>query len=235
MVLIMSYPKYLDTQLKSFSGQELALQFKKVFYAFAFSFRKIRFIKALTSTSLYTGYYKAVKDYIQPLIKSFALALPFLAYLADKKKTALFVGVIYFFIFLITSFASRNSGIVAARFKSLGRPMNLTIGIGFGIGILTGLSYNYHLFVFSIIGFVLIMVIENLRKPMGFAMVANLSKQKAMATTLSASSQAKSIFAASISPLIGWIADLYNPGIAIAVITFFLLLLFPLYHLKKKV
>ena len=233
MFLIMSYPKSLDIKLKSFSKQAMADQFKKVLRAFVISFTSIRFLKVLTSNSIYTGYFKAVKDYIQPLLKSFALAMPFLAYLNDEKKTAVIIGVIYFFIFLLTSRASRISGKLAARFNEMGRPLNLTILIGFGIGVITGLTYFSSYFILAILGFILIIIIENLRKPIGFAMVAELSKEKAMATTLSATSQAKSIFAAIISALIGWIADLFSPGIAIAGVSLLLVLMFPLYWLKK--
>lgn len=233
MFLIMSYPKSLDIKLKSFSKQAMADQFKKVLRAFVISFKSIRFLKVLTSNSIYTGYYKAVKDYIQPLLKSFALAMPFLAYLNDEKKTAVIIGIIYFFIFLLTSRASRISGKLAARFNEMGRPLNLTILVGFGIGVITGLTYFSSYFILAILGFILIIIIENLRKPIGFAMVAELSKEKAMATTLSATSQAKSIFAAIISPLIGWIADLFSPGIAIAGVSLLLVLMFPIYWLKK--
>ena len=233
MFLIISYPKSLDVELKSFSKQAMADQFRKVLRAFVISFKSIRFLKVLTSTSLYTGYFKAVKDYIQPLLKSFAMAIPFLVYLNDEKKTAVIVGVIYFFIFLLASRASRISGKLASKFKELGRPLNLTITIGLTIGVITGLTFAWNYFILAILGFVLIIIIENLRKPIGFGMVAELSKEKAMATTLSATSQAKSIFAALISPIIGLVADLYNPGFAIALISLFLILMFPLYWLKR--
>lgn len=233
MFLIMSYPRELDVELKSFSKKAIAEQFKKVIHAFVVSFKSIRFLKVLTSTSIYTGYFKAVKDYIQPLLKSFALAVPFLVYLNDEKKTAIIVGVIYFFIFLLTSRASRISGKLAAKFKELGRPLNLTIIVGFIIGVITGLTYASSYFILAIVGFVAIIIIENLRKPIGFGMVAELSKEKAMATTLSATAQARSLFAAIISPIIGLVADLYNPGFAIALISLFLILIFPLYWLKS--
>jgi len=232
MFLIMSYPKSLDIKLKSLSKQAMADQFRKVLRAFMISFKSIRFLKVLTSNSIYTGYFKSVKDYIQPLLMSFALTMPFLVNLNDEKKTAVIVGVIYFFIFLLTSRASRVSGKLAARFRELGRPLNLTILVGFIIGIITGLTYASSYFILAIIGFILIIIIENLRKPIGFAMVAEQSKEKAMATTLSASSQAKSIFAAIISPFIGLVADLYSPGIAIAAVSLLLILMFPVYWLK---
>jgi len=233
MVLIMSYPKSLDIHLKSISYESLRNEFREVIKAFAISFRSIRFLKVLSSNSLYTGYFKAVKDYIQPLIMTFALAIPFLTSMDEEKKTGIIVGVIYFIVFFLNSRASRMSGKLASKFKELGTPLNLTITAGFILGIATGLTYYFEIFIVSIIGFILVIILENLRKPIGFAMVAELSKEKAMATTLSATSQAKSIIAAIISPLLGWIADVYSPGIAIALVSALLILSFPLYWLKR--
>ena len=232
MLLIWSYPKSLDVNLKSFSKEAVAAQFRKVFRAFYISFRNIRFLKALTTTSLYTGYFKAVKDYIQPLLKSFALSLPFLSSLQGDKKTAVIVGVIYSLIFVLTSRASRNAGRLEARFRELGRPLNITLITGFVIGIAMGLAYHFGFYIVSIGGFILVIIIENLRKPLGFGLVADLSKDKAMASTLSAASQAKSLFAAAISPLIGWLADIFTPGLAISAVTLILLLTFPLYNIN---
>jgi len=51
---------------------------------------------------------------------------------------------------------------------------------------------------------------------------------------LSVTSQAKSVFAAIIAPIIGWVADVYNPGIGIAVVSIILLLGLPVYWLTHK-
>ncbi len=111
--------------------------------------------------------------------------------------------------------------------------MNRTILIGFTAGIITGLTFYIHFYIIAILGFLLIIIIENLRKPIGIALIADLTKDESMGTSLSVESQAKSLFAAIIAPLLGWLADIYSPGIAIAVLTVFLLILFPLYRLKK--
>ena len=233
LFLVWSYPKYLDGDIKSFSPATLKKHFSEVIRAFLHSFRRISFIKALMSTSLYTGYYRAVKDYLQPLIKYFALVVPVFASLANEKRTALMVGIIYFMMFIVTAIASRNSGRIASLFTNLAKPMNITIIIGFIVGIATGLMFSYGWFILAIIGFVLIIILENLRKPIGFALVADLSKDRALATTLSTSSQAKSIVTAILAPVIGLVADLINPGYGIAIAAALLLLLFPFYRLSK--
>ncbi len=233
MGLIYSYPKYLEGEISVFSMGEISNRFKQVIIAFATTFKRIVFIRSLTNLSLYTGYYRAVKDYIQPLLKYFALSIPAFAWLNDEKKTAVIVGIIYFLIYLLSAFASRLSGKFNELFSKAGTAMNRTIIFGFFIGMMTGLAFFIQFYVLAIIGFLGIILIENLRKPIGIAQIANLTKDTAMATSLSTESQAKSLFAAIITPILGWLADLYDPGLAIAVVTLFLLLLFPFYRLKK--
>jgi hypothetical protein len=169
------------------------------------------------------------------MIKSFALTLPILAWMEGDQKTAIIVGVIYFLSFLLNAFASRRAGDVASRFSFVVKPLNLSLLAGFVLGIITGISFHHGFFIFSIVCFMMLLALENLRKPMGVALIADLSRDKAMASVLSASSQAKSIFAAIMAPALGYFADLYDPGIAIALLALCLLLLSPLYWLKKAI
>jgi MFS family permease len=233
MVLIYSYPKYLEGESGVFSMVAISQKFKQVVVAFGNTFRSLYYVRTLTNLSLYTGYYRAVKDYIQPLLKTFALSIPVFAWLSDDKKTAALVGIIYFFIYLLTAFASRRSGRFNKIFHHPNTAMNRTILIGFAIGLLTGLAFFIHYYVLAIVGFLAIILLENLRKPIGIAGIAELTKEEAMATSLSVESQAKSLFAALVSILLGWLADIYNPGLAILVVSAFLLILFPVYRLKK--
>lgn len=234
MFLVWSYPKYLDGKNIQFSVSLIAKEFREVINAFFHSFRKFTFIRVLTSSSLFTGYYRAVKDYIQPLLKQFALALPVLALLNSDQKIALTVGIIYFVIYLFTAVASHNAGRFTNLFPNYFKTMNLTIIFGFLAGIATGIVFSLNGYIAAIIGFVVILIIENLRKPVGMALVADLSKQKAWATTLSAGSQAKSLITALLAPVLGWLADRFNPGSGIAIVTLLLLVLFPVYLLKAE-
>lgn len=233
MLLVWSYPEYLNKNLLAKNEDAFRQKFKEVGRAFITTFKSLFFIRALSSNTLYTGYYRAVKDYFQPLLKYFALSIPFFAYLSNEKKVAIIIGAIYFVAYLLTAVASHNSGRFAAMFKSFIKPMNLTIFIGLLVGVITGLTFSYGYFVIAIIGFIIILLIENLRKPIGTALVSDLSKESAMAAVLSASSQAKSIIAAILAPLIGFLADFFNPGIGIAATTLLLLLSFPLYWLSS--
>lgn len=231
-LLIWSYPKYLDGEKRKLSFTQINIEFKEVLFALKKSFSNLHFFRLLTNLSLYTGFYKSVKDYIQPLIKIMALSLPFLAWLTNEKKVAVFIGGFYVITYLLTSLASKYSGSFNKLFKTTSKPMNYTIIIGFASGLIIGLFFEYGFFVVSIIGFVLLMVIENLRKPIGIALIAEHSEDRAMASVLSAQSQAKSIFAAIIAPVLGILADTYSPGMAISIISLFLIIIFALYKIK---
>jgi hypothetical protein len=175
-----------------------------------------------------------MKDYIQPLLKSFALSAPVLLYLNDEKKIAVVTGITYFITYLVTALLSRNSGRFADFFKTEERPMNFTLLATLILLIVTGIAFTTGYYIIAIIGFVLILSLENLRKPVGVAMVSDLSTDKVMATVLSASSQAKSIFTALIAPFLGWLADLTDPGMGLVITAFILILFAPLYWLRPE-
>lgn len=233
-ILISTYPSFLNGEIKHIDQSTLREKSKYIFKAFYQSFKELEFLRSLTSLSLYTGYYKAVKDYIQPIMMSMALTVPFFTNLGSKQKTALVVGVIYFFIYIFTAYVSRRSGRFMELYKCHAKPMNLTLIIGFSAGIVSGLFYSAQLFWVSIIIFIFILMIENLRKPIGIAYVAELSQDEAMATVLSVQSQSQSLFTAIIALIVGITAQYAGVGVGISLATAFLLIFFPLYRMKER-
>lgn len=233
MLLIWSYPKWLDGAVKNFDTSGIKQKFTEVRKAFVQSLKKPSMLKALVNSAIYTGYFKAVKDYVQPVIKTFALSVPLFTYLTTDKKTVVFVGLFYFVIYLLTAWMSRRAGRFKEIFNNYAGPLNITLLIGFVSGLIAGLIYLAGWYSVAIVGFVFIVMIENLRKPIGVSLIAEKSHEDAMATILSVTSQVKSIFAAIIAPLIGFIADKFGLGTSLAVVSIFLLLLFPIIRLKN--
>ena len=229
--LIWTYPKYLDGEKTGISRSKLTKQFTEVFNALKISFSNLEIFRTLSNISLYTGFYRSVKDYIQPLIKIMVLSAPFFAWLSDAKKTAILIGAFYFITYLLTSLASKHSGSFNKMFKSVARPMNLTILLGFATGIAVGLFFEFGIYAVAVIGFVVLMLIENLRKPIGIAMLAEQTQDRAMTSVLSVQSQAKSVFAAIIAPLLGLFADVFSPGISIFIVSLFFISIFVFYKI----
>lgn len=229
LVIVASYPAFLDKHHHALRRGDILEEFKKVLSEFWQAVKSLKVIKAIANLSFYSGYYKAIKDYLQPVIRSLAISLPILIYLDDEKRTSLLVGLIFFAIHLLTSFASRRSGPFSNRFRNITIPLNLTLFVGYGLGFLSGLAFWMTFYLVSVVLFAGVYVVENLRKPIGVAYVSNSVEQRILASTLSTDSQVKSLSAAIIAPIIGIFADHFGIGIAIMVISLIMILVTPAY------
>ena len=233
LLLMMTYPKELDGEIEQLEGKKIKQNFSKVIREFIYSFRNIDMLRAIANISVYGGFYKATKDYIQPILRTFALSLPILLFLDNKQRSSVVIGIVYFLIYMLTSFASRISGETAEKFKNLCTPLNITMIGGFLMGILVGVFYDLRLSVVSIVLYIGIYIIENLRKPMGISYVTDMMQQDILATALSAQSQASSLAAAIIALLIGFLADNYGVGNSLIIVSIILILTTPLYIAKE--
>ena len=191
-------------------------------------------LRAILTQAVYTGYYKAVKDYLQPVLKTLALGLPFFALARTEQRAAIVVGVVYFFVYMATAWMSRHSGRFAEKFKNLSKPLNITMFVGLVMGGLSGIMYHQQWVWIAIVLFVGILLVENLRKPIGIAAVADQLEKDIMATAMSAESQAETLVAAMLAPILGYFADLWGVGASIALVSVLLLVLFPLYNARMK-
>jgi MFS family permease len=233
-ILVSSYPKALDGEIAVFDKTRIFENFKKVFRDFLFAMVNWKVLKALINISSHTGYYSAMKDYLQPVLQTLALSLPLLLTYKEAQRTSLIVGGVYFLVFLMTSFSARNAGRFSSRFKNLSFPLNLTLIIGLAMGVLSGFMYLENLLFFSVVFYVGIYILENLRKPMGIAFVAENVDHRILATVLSAESQVHALIAAILAPLIGFIADRFGLGYAITGVSALMLLLSPFYFVKRE-
>ena len=234
LLLMASYPKILEGEITNRPKEKVFAIFKRVFLEFVFSFRNIRVVKAITNMSAFSGYYQAVKDYLQPVIQVFAAGIPVLLSLDNRRREAVLIGIIYFILYFATSFASRNSGRVAEKFKTLLKPVNLTLFIGFITGILIGIFYRLNIIWLSVFSLCLIYILENFRRPMAISYVTEQLNQNILASVLSAESQANTVFSAVIAVLFGIFADNFGIGTSFILISLTLLLMTPLFILRSQ-
>jgi MFS family permease len=224
MLLVLSYPNSLDGELQTLKPDLIWKSFKNVATEFIVSFKKKEILKAISNLSMHTGFHKAVKDYLQPILQSFALATPFLLALNLKQRASVLVGIAYFLIFTLTAYMSHNSGKFADRHGNLPRLLNLTMIAGFAAGMISGLSLILGYIWVAIIFYIGIFLIENLRKPMGISYITDMMDRNIMATALSAESQAETLTAALIAPVMGLIADKMGIGYSLITVSGILLL-----------
>lgn len=232
LFLILSYPANLDGPRHT-SDKTVASEFSSVIKSLMKSLKSRELLRAIANQSLYSGYYKAFKDYLQPILKNFALALPVLLALQDDQRTALITGFVYAILYLITAYASRSSGKLSERFETLAVPLNSMLFMGILFGVVSGIAYWLGVPLLAIILYVGIYVMENLRKPMGIAYVTERMDEASLASALSVESQAETLFAVVIALMLGFFSNLWGLGLGLLVVSGICLILALFLRLPK--
>lgn len=200
-----SYPDYVDGETRGRSFQDIS---KMLWNSLKFSLTHHQLRRLLVESASYSGLYKTTKEYVQPIIRTVALAMPFLLGLQEEKRTAILIGLVYVSLYLLSSVASRYADAFVKRFASEAAASRLlwmingTVFILFAIGIL--IRFNT-LVIFS---FIVYNVAQNIWRPILVGRVATLAQSQQTATVLSAESQASSLFVAVAAPLLGWAVDI---------------------------
>ena len=233
LLLIASYPASLDGPINKLEKGMILHRFKQLFISFWATFKNASTLRIANSLSMHSGYFKAVKDYLQPIVQTLALSMPFFLFYEEKKRSAIVIGIVYFLIYLLTSSASRNAGSIASLFKNLHSPRNLTIAIGFIAGVASGLTYQLGWTRVAIGFFILIYVVENLRKPMGVGHFADKVNDHILAVALSAQSQMGTLWGALLAVSLGALADWLGLGMGLMIVSLFLLIISFLLRLRK--
>jgi len=224
LFLILSYPKNLDGKRHT-SDKRIRDEFMDVLRSLVTTLKSFSMLRTISSQALYSGYYKAFKDYLQPLLQTLALSLPLFLALEDQKRTVLVIGIVYSILYATTAFASSKSGAFASHFNGLAKPLNITLLVGLSLGLVSGLLLHLSYVVLAVVLYLGIYILENLRKPMGIAYVSERMDQTSLASGLSVESQAESLFAAGIALLLGWLSSLFGVGMGILLVSLLCLLL----------
>ncbi|PKP10012.1 MAG: MFS transporter [Bacteroidetes bacterium HGW-Bacteroidetes-4] len=224
LLLIASYPQELDGKIRN-NTTTLREKFVEIKTGIRISFKNRLFFKLIGNLAIFEGLFKASKDYLQPMVVLTFMAIPFLDDVSTETKSAVTLGLIYFLVYLITSYASRNSGWVVDKLGSTHRAINLTLWLGALVGIGSGFLIGFRMPVLALVVFVFLFFIQNIRKPVGVAAVADTFDEKVLATGLSVQSQFDSLFASLFALVLGVLADYTSVGNALIVASSVLLLL----------
>jgi len=229
-IVVLSYPSQLNfTSKKKKKEKKSILVTHKHFWEMM---RKPAVLKIINTTAIHSAYIKAIKDYIQPLMVNLAVATPILLSLESDKKNALFIGLIYFIIYLLTSRASAISSKFDKKFKS-SLPY-LTLISGFGFGAISGFFYLQDIWLVAVISFIGIYIIENIRKPVLTGYVAEHASNEVLTSVLSAQSFLKTVMTAILAFTFGLLADTFSIGVSLLVVSAFLTLSTFIIHLLGR-
>jgi MFS family permease len=212
------YPKKLDGELLQVSRGTIKSQISTTVQSFLSLFKDKRALKAILNSSGFSGLFKASKDYLQPILENFALMMPIFLLLEDKRRSALVIGIVYFIIYLFTSFAARGAADFSKRFSSLGRAINLTFLAGAGLLLLAGLAIWQEIIWLAIVIFLLFYLLQNVRRPMNVSFISDRISNRVMASGLSVESQFTTLLTAIFAPILGALADRFGIGVALMVL-----------------
>jgi MFS family permease len=205
IVNFLTYPPSLDGP-KQHSSDPLGVA-KLLWESLRESWKNLFLRRLFIESMTFEGMFKVSSDYLQPMLKAAALALPFFLDWSDRRRTALLVGAIYFLLYLASSYASRHAGWLAKRCGSENRAArklwwtNLASFAVLTAALLLQLPWP------AIAVFVFLAIIQNFWRPILISRFADHANPAQTATVLSIESQGKSLFGAVMAPLIGWSVD----------------------------
>lgn len=236
LLLMLTYPKELDGPKRRITLHSIRENFRNVGRGLVETAKRPGAARAVLSASSFGGFYKGGKDYLQPMISVLAVSLPLAHSISSQRREALLIGAAYTLIYLLTSVASRKSATISKRFTNPESALNWLLIIGLGLGLAAGLARWRGLALLPVILFLTIYALQNLRQPVGVAVVADRIPEEVLATVLSAQSQLQSLFAAVVALLVGATADYIggNVGLGLTLSAGLGVILFPLLRIAPR-
>ena len=229
-LLILSYPSEIDRSEKKKNKDEIS--FFNSFQALYRVLKQKSVLKLVSTSAFHTAYLKALKDYIQAIMLGIALLLPSIRGIGIDSQTGIVIGTLYFLIYLLTAYASQYSSVILKK-----APTNLarkTLLLGLFFGLACGVFFIYEIWIWAFVAFSFIFIIENIRKPILTAFVADNVPNELLTSVYSSQSQLRTLFSAIIAFVFGIFADIWGIGIAFVLVSAFLLLLAGLISYGKK-
>ncbi len=237
LLLLASYPKALDGEVRRGEGwRSLWQSFREILSEIVSAFSRRLTRRALTNIALFSGTFRAVKDYYQPVLAALAASLAIHYHHAGGKQiSAVIIGIFYFFLYLATSYSSRHAGSITRRRGSLPEVLNHSLLAGLALVVTAGLFFLLpgRWQWLAVLPFTAMYMLENVRRPVGVAYVSTVFPSGILATVLSTESQVRSLFAAAIAPAAGYLVDRTGVGEGLAIIAALLILLYPVVRLRK--
>ena len=226
LINVASYPKELDGDIPGVKREEIWTRLRATLEGFIKIFRDGGVLRALLNSSSFGAFFKSTKDYLQPILAVMAISLVIFENYQGAQREALIIGSIYFGIYLLTSLASRRAYYFSSRFSSLSQAVNITYLAGVILLILSGVSSSLQVNVLAVICFILLFILNNIRRPINVGLISDQISSNIMASGLSAEAMMTTILSAIIAPLLGYLVDILGVGHGISIIGVVMLSLF---------
>ena len=205
LFLILSYPNYLNKK------EQVKVSFidfiKSISVVIVYSLKERKMRNTLIDSAMYNAIFKSVKDYIQPIVISFMIGILFFESLSQENNNEVMLGIIYAVIFMISSLVSKNSYKVLS-FGEKDKILYFIWAISAIVFIILGYSINTWFVV--VLLFIMIYVLQNIRKPIMVEKIGDITDNDKRASVLSVESQITSLIIIFLAPLLGIIYDQFG-------------------------
>lgn len=222
--LILSYPSYLNYKQK----QKLQLKgfFRLSVKQITRIFSKPSLVRVIMSSSVYSGVFEVVKDYIQPIMIMLIGGTGIILFkeLNSDNNINVVLGGLYFCFYMFSSVASGNVYRLN-RLKSSIKLMHISFYIlALSLVLISALLLPKFLPGVILIFFIMY-VLKNARRPLVVDAIGDIMAKNERATVLSIDSQFKSFVVIIIAPLFGLLADKVSVSAAFFVLGIILLII----------
>ncbi len=208
LALMFTYPKELDGEP---SGASLSGTWEHMKNSFRQLVKNRGLSKMLVNASVYDSFFKISKDYLSPVVEIFAVGLPMLLFIAyPEQRTAIIIGIVYFFVYMNSFISSRRSAYLMARVGDMAKALNVLYFIMAAAFFFIAFFLYIDIVLLSIISFFFLFTLYNLRKPMVVGYLGEVIEPKTRATLLSGENQLRSVFGMIIAPTLGYLADVFG-------------------------
>lgn len=214
IVNFLGYPKALDGDIDG--RVSLARVTAHVRAAVGVSIRKADLRRLMFESMGFEGIFKAVKDYLQPVLKSAATAaVPLIGLTAlsgdagwsATQRGAVLIGAVYFVLYLLSAYGSRQAHRLTGR---LGGEESAARGLWIGAAVLYAAILIGGWFAAAAVlipAFVLLHVSQAVWRPVIISRFDKHAHEQQGATILSIESQAQGIATLVLAPLLGLAID----------------------------
>ena len=205
IINMFSYPKELDLERPAaFSVKESISVMLKVIVQ-SLKHQKLRGI--FFESMGFVGYFETIKDYIQPMLMSIAMALPiFLAY-QDSKRTAILIAIVYFVLFLLSALASRYAHVITVRQGGEEKASRWLWQVTLLLFLFMLPALIFKWYILAALSFVVLYLLQNVWIPLQMTRIDHTSDSSMGATVLSIEQQGRSVFTMLAAPLLGICVD----------------------------
>lgn len=233
LINVASYPAEKSTQHERSLGSIVRL-FKSTTLEFFNFFRSVSSLRSMFSAASYIAFFKIIKDYLQPILLALTLQWTLIGNVSSEKKQALVFGAVFFLIFLMTSFVSRNAYKLEERLKHISTATNLLYVLGILSTALSGILLVLGWEIAAVLIFVLLYLVQNARRPLMVSYLSTFIDNRILASGLSASSQLETIIIVLFAPLLGSLIDGLGLGGGLIAGSTIFLFAYPLVKLKAN-